>query len=115
RNGTYVESAQIALATHIEPAEGRDLLASIARRVRHAEMNANDIAPLLDRVEILHVEHVGYRLDVAAESGHRQRIEEALPVRRIDWIVDRVIRDRRRNGARDDAVQCAGTSQAPEL
>src|SRR6267378_7044051 len=64
---------------------------------------------------VLPIDDVGDALDVAAETRKPERVEVALSARGVDRIVYGVVGDRRRDGARNDAVQRAGTGDAAEL
>ena len=83
--------------------------------MRRAEVQPDDIAVLVDRVEILRVEYIGDGFDIAAEPRQAHRIEKAFAVGRINGVVDAVIRNRRRDGAREDAVQRVGAAQTGVL
>src|SRR5260370_32283236 len=64
---------------------------------------------------VLPIKNVADALDVAAQPRKTHRIKVAFPPGGINWIVDRVIGDRRRDGTRNDSIQCAGTGNAAEL
>src|SRR4029077_2491384 len=99
RNGTDVEATDIALSPHVKPAERGYFFARKAGRVRRAEMKTYNIAALSNGMEIFHVEDIGNAVDVAAKSGHPDRIEETLAACGIDRMVDGVIGNRRSDGA----------------
>src|SRR6266852_5830350 len=117
RNRTDVESANVALSAHIKPAVRRWLSAAVSRRESPRRMEAQNISPLIDRMVVLPIKNIGNALDVAAQraSRKRQRIVIAFPACRIDRIVHRVIRNRRRDRAGDDSVQRARARDAAEL
>ena len=114
-NGANVEPADIVFTAHIKPAERRDFLAGIAGSMRGAEVEPQNVATLVDGMEVLHVDNIGNAVDVPAEPGKPHRIVKALPMGCVDRIINSVIRNRRRDGAGDDAVQRARSGQAPEL
>src|SRR5215469_2238519 len=114
-NGANVVAADVALATHVEAAEGRNFLSAVARGVRRAEVQPDDIAVLVDRVEVLRIDYVGNGFDVAAEPRDAHGIEKALAAGGVNGVVDGVIRNGRGDGARDDAVQRVRAAQTGEL
>src|SRR5260370_2872377 len=64
---------------------------------------------------VLPIKNVADALDVAAQPRKTHRIKVAFSPGGINWIVDRVIGDRGRDGTRNDSIQCAGTGNAAEL
>ena len=116
-DGADVESANITLSAHVEPAVGRWLSAPVSRGECSRRMEAQDISPLVDRMEILPIKNVGDALDVAAQRAarKRQRIVIALPACGIYRMVHRVIGNCRGDRAGDDSVQRARACDAPEL
>ncbi len=80
-------------------------------------MQADSIAVMVNGMEILDVEDVGDCFYVAAEwpAGEGEGIVKALTLGCVDRIIDGVVSDRRRDAARDDAVQRARPGDGAEL
>src|SRR5437660_11640875 len=78
-------------------------------------MESQNIAVFVDRMVVLPIHNIGDALDVAAEPGKSKRIKVALSAGGIDGIVDGVVGNGGSDGAGDDSVQRAGTSDAAEL
>src|SRR5437879_7372217 len=78
-------------------------------------MEPQNVAVFVHRMVVLPIHNIGDALDVAAEPGKSKRIKVALAAGGIDGIVDGVVGDGGSDGAGDDSVQRAGTSDAAEL
>src|SRR6266481_3296486 len=110
-----VKSANVRLTAHIKAAVGRRLPSTVAGDECSRSVKTDNVAALVHRMVVLPIDDVGDALDVAAETRKPERVEVALSARGVDRIVHGVVGDRRRDGARNDAVQRAGTGDAAEL
>src|SRR5713226_1066722 len=116
-DGANVEPANGIFTARIEAARRDQVSPAVACGESRLNAQAQNIAFLIDRMEILGLEDVSDGIDVAAERPalKTHRIKETLPAGGVNRVVDRIVGDRRGQAAGDNAGQSRRAGNVAEL